>query len=148
MLVCPIVCVSRVSRIPSSPLQVSPPHASSASGCASVYFTFSPVEYSSEISLFRISRSRCKAAVMWLGTTVLFRILYNKIENVIFVFCFCLCFICCVKTIVNRLSRQYYIANCMIWEHSIAPTLLRSWTLNSKCTEFEHTTVEVFYCIK
>lgn len=67
----------------------------------------------------RISRSRCKSSSDVAGTTVLFRILYNKIENVIFVFCFVLCFIYLCENYCKPIIRQYYIANCMIWEHRL-----------------------------
>ena len=65
------------------------------------------------------------------GTTVLFRILYNKAENVIFIFCFCLCFIYLCENYYKPIIVQYYIANCMIWEHRLCWTYEQSGLTNA-----------------
>ena len=85
---------------------------SSTSGCASEYFTAQYcIEYTISTSRPGCPEATIKAVVMQLVhkkcqtlycTTVLFKVLYCKIKNILFFVC-CLCIIC-VKSIINLLQ--------------------------------------------
>ena len=76
--------------------------ASSTSGCAFVYFTVQCcIECSSTVSLFQAQDVKRKSSSDVAGTTLLFKVLYCKIKNVLFFVFVCFLCIICVKSIIN-----------------------------------------------
>ena len=69
--------------------------------------TLSPLHTNLQVSNFQ--RYKC-APICQLSycTTMLFKVLYCKVENVFFIFCVCVCFLCttCVNSIINLLQHS------------------------------------------
>ena len=61
-------------------------------------------------------------------TVLLYFSRYCNVELKMFSLFFCVCFLCilCVKSIINLITVQYYIANCISWVPRL--TLLDLWT--------------------
>ena len=132
-------CVARASSVsemvacPPTPVAVNPSAPPSS-------ITSSPHLEGYSSCLFTPCQPVC---AIWYYTTVLFKVLYSRIKNVLVFVCFLMYYLC--EKHYRPIIVQYYMADCISWVPRLALLGLSNWTHESALwTELTH--VADLYC--